>query len=59
MYIVYSLYAFPVILITALDNQKRMKQGNTKRSVDFWSVKCNRHLNKRYHVVKKKRIMQN
>ena len=22
-------------------------------SLDFWSVKCNNHLNKRYHVVKK------
>jgi hypothetical protein len=29
------------------------EQGNTKRSLDFWRVNCSKHLNKRYHVVKK------
>ena len=35
-----------------MDNQNRMEQGNTKRSLDFWRVNCSKHLNKGYYVVK-------
>jgi len=50
---------FPIFIINsdytiALGNQKRMLQGNTKGRLDYWSVNCNKHLNKRYHIVKKK-----
>ena len=36
-----------------IDGLKQEVQ-NTKWSLDLWSVNYNKHLNKRYHVVKKK-----
>ena len=40
-------------MVTSLYNQKRMQQGNTKRNLDLWGVKCNKHLNKISRLLKK------